>query len=253
MLKTVDLTSQLLLKFSRSQQSWSAKALAAELNQNYSTIYRILKTLEKNNFLAYDEASKTYSLGISIWQLGQVVYNSMNLEELIRPSLVKLKNLTGESVFFTIRKGMTGVTLMAEEPENKVKFTAETGASVLLFPGASYRAILAYQPNEFVEDLIDGGLPQYTPNTMTNPKKLRKELEKIRVEGYARSEGEYTPDVVAWAVPIRDFENKVECSVTLSGPTYRVQTLDQNQAIYQLKETALEIERILRRLNYKFH
>lgn len=252
MLKTVDLASQLLLKFNRSRQTWSAKDLAAELEQNYSAVYRILKTLHRNDFLAYDTVSKTYSLGISIWQLGQVVHNSINLEELISPSLLRLKDLTGESAFFTIRKGNQGVTLMAQEPENKVKFTTETGASVLLFPGASYRAILAYQPAEFVEEIIQGGLPQYTPNTMTNPTKLRKELEKIRVDGYARSEGEYTPDVIAWAAPIRDFENKVNCSVTLSGPTYRVNTLDQNLAIYQLKETALEIERILRQTNYKF-
>lgn len=251
MLKTVDLASQLLLKFNRHRQTWSAKELAVELNQNYSAVYRILKTLHRHDFLAYDEVTKTYSLGISIWQLGQVVYNSMNLEELIRPSLHKLKNLTGESAFFTIRKGDTGVTLMAEEPENKVKFTTETGASVLLFPGASYRAILAYQSEEFVEELIAKGLPQYTPNTVTDPNKLRKELEKIRVEGYARSEGEYTPDVIAWAVPIRDSENKVNCSVTLSGPTYRLNNLDQNQAIYQLKETALEIERILRQTYYR--
>lgn len=253
MLKTVDLASQLLLKFNRSRQTWSAKDLATELNQNYSAIYRILKTLHRHDFLAYDSVSKTYSLGISIWQLGQVVYNSMNLEELIRPSLLRLKDLTGESAFFTIRKGYNGVTLMAEEPENKVKFATETGASVLLFPGASYRSILAYQSEDFVEELIQHGLPQYTPNTMTDPHKLRKELEKIRVEGYARSEGEYTPDVIAWAAPVRDSENKVNCSVTLSGPTYRLNNLDQNQAIYQLKEMALEIERILRRTNYKFH
>ncbi|UUX33406.1 IclR family transcriptional regulator [Fundicoccus culcitae] len=252
MLKTVDLASELLMKFNRHQPSWSAKALAKALNQNYSTIYRIVKTLHKHDFLAYDDTTKTYSLGISIWQLGQVVDNSMNLESLIRPYLTKLKDLTGESVFFTIRKGYRGITLLAVEPENKVKFTAETGASVPLFPGASYRSILAYQPEEFVEELIEGGLPQYTPNTMTNPNKLRKELEKIRVDGYARSEGEYTPDVIAWAVPIRDFENKVNCSVTLSGPTYRANNLDQNQAIYQLKETALEVERILRQTAYRF-
>lgn len=252
MLKTVDLASRLLLKFDRSNRTWTAKGLAAELDQNYASIYRILKTLHRHDFLAYDQATKTYSLGISIWQLGQVVYNSMNLEELIRPSLKKLKELTNESVFFTIRKGFKGVTLLAEEPENKVKFTIETGASVLLFPGASYRSILAYQPEEFVEQLIEQGLPQYTPNTMTDPNKLRKELEKIRVDGYASSEGEYTPEVIAWAAPIRDFENKVNCSVTLSGPTYRLNNMDQNLAIYQLKETALEIERILRQTNYKF-
>lgn len=253
MLKTVDLASQVLLKFNPSQLSWTANELAIELDQNYATIYRILKTLQKRDFLEYDEITKKYSLGISIWQLGQMVYGSMDLEELIRPSLIKLKDLTGESAFFTIRKGDQALTIMAEEPVDKVKFITQIGVSVPLFPGASYRAILAYQTESFIEEIIEGDLQRFTPQTMTQPNRLRKELEKIRVDGYAKSESEYTPDVIAWAVPVRDYKNKVNSSVTLSGPTYRLNNFDENKAIYQLKETALEIERILRSTTYQFN
>lgn len=221
------------------------------MDQNYATIYRILKTLHKRDFLTYNSVSKEYSLGIVLWQLGQTMYESLNLEELVRPSLIQLKEETDESVFFTVRRGNKGITLMAEEPAHKVKFSAEIGSSVPLFPGASYRAILAFQSEGFIADLIEEGLPQYTPQTMTSPAALRKELEMIRKEGYARSEGEYTPDVVALAVPIRDYENKVNCSVTLSGPSYRLQKTDQSKAILLLKETALNIEKILRNTSYK--
>ncbi|AZP04728.1 IclR family transcriptional regulator [Jeotgalibaca ciconiae] len=251
MLKTVDLTLQVLMKFTNENNSWTGKKLASVMDQNYATIYRILKTLHKRDFLTYNSVSKEYSLGIVLWQLGQTMYESLNLEELVRPSLIQLKEETDESVFFTVRRGNKGITLMAEEPAHKVKFSAEIGSSVPLFPGASYRAILAFQSEEFIADLIEEGLPQYTPQTMTSPAALRKELEMIRKEGYARSEGEYTPDVVALAVPIRDYENKVNCSVTLSGPSYRLQKTDQSKAILLLKETALNIEKILRNTSYK--
>lgn len=253
MLKTVDLAAQVLMMFTQENNRWSGKKLAIAMEQNYATIYRILKTLSKQELLSFDSVTKEYSLGLAIWQLGQTMYDSLNLEELVRPSLVKLKKETDESVFFTIRRGGKGVTLMAEEPLFKVKYTAEIGASVPLFPGASYRAILAYQSEDFIEELIAEGLPQYTSHTMTNPDLLKKELAKIRVEGYAQSEGEYTLDVVALAVPIRDAKNKVNCSVTLSGPAYRLQRTDQGKVILQLKETALGIERILRNTLYKFY
>lgn len=252
MLKTVDLATQVLLMFTKENSSWTGKDLALAMDQNYATIYRILRTLHKRDFLRFNAVTKEYSLGLVLWQLGQTMYDSLNLEELVRPFLTQLKQETGESVFFTIRRGDKGITLMAEEPLNKVKYAAEIGASVPLFPGASYRAILAYQPEEFVDALIAKGLPQYTPNTMTDPLKLKKELEKIRIEGYAESTGEYSPDVVALAVPIRDYENKVNCSVTLSGPAYRFGKANRNKAILQLKETALHIERILRKTSYKF-
>lgn len=252
MLKTVDLATQVLLMFTKENSFWSGKELATAMDQNYSTIYRILKTLHKRGFLDFNPLTKEYSLGLVIWQLGRTMYDSLNLEELVRPSLVRLKEETDESVFFTIRRGDKGITLMVEEPAHKVKYAAEIGASVPLFPGASYRAILAYQPDEFVDALIAKGLPQYTPHTLTDPLELKKELEKIRLEGYAYSEGEYSPDVVALAVPIRDFENKVNCSVTLSGPVYRMKDANLNKTILQLKETALQIERVLRSTGYRF-
>lgn len=252
MLKTVDLAMQVLLMFTHQKNKWTGKELASAMGENYSTIYRILKTLQNRDFLTYNALSKEYALGISLWQLGQVKYESLNLEELVRPALVKLSRETGESIFFTVRRGMKGVTLLAEEPSFKVKFDAEVGASVPLYPGASYRSILAYQPEEFVDQLIAEGLQQFTPRTMTDPKVLKNELEKIRLDGYAMSEGEYTADVIALAVPIRDYENKVNCSVTLSGPTYRLQQVDLKRSVILLKETALEIEKTLRSISYKF-
>lgn len=252
MLKTVDLAMQVLLMFTHQKNKWTGKELASAMGENYSTIYRILKTLQNRDFLTYNALSKEYALGISLWQLGQVKYESLNLEELVRPALVKLSRETGESIFFTVRRGMNGVTLLAEEPSFKVKFDAEVGASVPLYPGASYRSILAYQPEEFVDQLIAEGLQQFTPRTMTDPKVLKNELEKIRLDGYAMSEGEYTADVIALAVPIRDYENKVNCSVTLSGPTYRLQQVDLKRSVILLKETALEIEKTLRSISYKF-
>lgn len=252
MLKTVDLAMQVLLMFTHQKNNWSGKELANAMGENYSTIYRILKTLQKREFLTYNTLSKEYALGISLWQLGQIKYESLNLEELIRPALVKLSKETDESIFFTVRRGMKGITLLAEEPSFKVKYDAEIGTSVPLYPGASYRAILAYQPEEYVEELIKGGLQKYTPRTMTDSKMLKKELEKIRIEGYAISEGEYTADVIAVAVPIRDYENKVNCSLTISGPTYRLKNTDINHAVMLLKETALEIEKTLRSISYKF-
>lgn len=253
MLKTVNLAAQVLMMFTQENNKWSGKGLATAMQQNYATIYRILKTLSKQELLNFDSVTKEYSLGLAVWQLGQTMYDSLNLEELVRPSLLKLKKETDESVFFTIRRGGNGVTLMVEEPLYKIKYAAEIGLSVPLFPGASYRAILAYQSEYFVDELIAEGLPQYTPHTLTDPDLLKKELTKIRLEGYAKSEGEYTSDVVALAVPIRDAENKVNCSVTLSGPTYRLQKANQNKMILQLKETALDIERILRNTSYKFY
>ncbi|UJF15370.1 IclR family transcriptional regulator [Jeotgalibaca sp. MA1X17-3] len=253
MLKTVNLAAQVLMMFTQENNKWSGKDLATAMEQNYATIYRILKTLSKQELLNFDSVTKEYSLGLAVWQLGQTMYDSLNLEELVRPSLLKLKKETDESVFFTIRRGGNGVTLMVEEPLYKIKYAAEIGLSVPLFPGASYRAILAYQSEYFVDELIAEGLPQYTPHTLTDPDLLKKELTKIRLEGYAKSEGEYTSDVVALAVPIRDAENKVNCSVTLSGPTYRLKKANQNKMILQLKETALDIERILRNTSYKFY
>ncbi|WP_245415735.1 IclR family transcriptional regulator [Alteribacter populi] len=240
LLKTVDLALKILLMFI-NKSTWSSRELAKELDMNHSNIYRILTTLENNKFLLKDDETKKYSLSISAWELGMAMNDQIKLSKLVRPKMKNLMQTTGESIFLTGLDSLEGITLDCVEPENKVKFSVTIGSRAPLYVGASYLVILAYMEEEKIDKVLRGELKPFTKNTKTDPKSINEMLVQIRETGWAVSEGEYTPDVIAIAFPIFDFENKIIGSLTLSGPTYRMQEEKIRQHLIELENTTKEI------------
>lgn len=245
MLKTLDLALNILLCFTKEKTSWGARELAKELGISHANVYRILSTFEANRFLVKDPETKKYSLGIRFWELGLLSYDAMNVGKLLRPVLQRLMEATSESVMVTSLDTNQGLTLEVLEPDNVVRYTVTVGSRAPLYVGASYRSILAFMPEEKVEQIIAQGLVQYTPKTMTDPEVLRADLATIRETGIARSEGEYTPDIIALAVPIFHYNGKIMGSLTISGPTYRMTDEKVEHCIDMLKKAKVEIDEIV--------
>jgi DNA-binding IclR family transcriptional regulator len=246
MLKTLDLALKVIQMFTDKKPVWGGRELANELNINHTKIYRILETFEKNHFIYQDPETKKYSLGMASLKLGMTMYSGLKTKDVIRPILKELSVKTGESVFLTILDRDEGITLEAFEPENKVKFSVSVGSRAPLYVGASYRSILAYMSEDFIDYYIrTQDLKKYTKNTMSEPDQLKKELIRIKEQGWAISEGEYTPDIVAIAVPLFDGNQKVIGSVTVSGPVYRMSDEKVSQSLNLLMETRDELSEIL--------
>ncbi|MFO1442353.1 IclR family transcriptional regulator [Bacillus sp. Bva_UNVM-123] len=250
MLKTLDSSLMVLRMFTKEKPEWGGRELATELGMNHTNIYRILETFEKNRFISKDPITKKYSLGYAVWELGMIMYESLNIASLIRPTLKRLSDNTGESVFLTVLDKDEAVTLDVIEPENKVKFSVSAGSRSPLYVGASYRSILAFLQEEITEAIIEKGLVQYTNTTMTDPEKLRKELQLIRDLGWAKSQGEYTEDVIAIAVPLFD-RDEVIGSITVSGPVYRMTDEKTNEYLPLLKEARDETAKTIKRFQLK--
>ncbi|MEC5423209.1 IclR family transcriptional regulator [Virgibacillus sp. C22-A2] len=251
MLKTLNLAIEVLNKFTRQKPEWGGRELANDLEMNHTKIYRILETLDNNNFLSKDPDTKRYTLGIAVWELGMIKYDGLNVKQLLRPILEELSEQTGESVFLTILDKDEAVTLEVVEPANKVKFTVSAGSRAPLYVGASYRSILAFMPEEAIEAILDPNqLKKYTENTLVDKKELQLELERIRKQGWATSKGEYTADVIAFAVPLFDHE-EILGSITVSGPTYRMTEDKTEEYLTLLKKARDQMAAVITRYQLK--
>ncbi|WP_059172822.1 IclR family transcriptional regulator [Bacillus sp. FJAT-27445] len=251
MLKTLDLALKVLKMFTKERPVWGGRELANEMGLNHTNIYRILETLEKNRFISKDKVTKKYSLGYATWELGMIMYESLNVSNLIRPILERLRDKTGESIFLTVLDRDEAVTLDVVEPENKVKFSVSAGSRAPLYVGASYRTILAYMPEDFIDSVIQSELIKYTKTTMTDADEIKAELEHIRERGWAQSQGEYTWDVLAVAVPLFD-GGEIIGSITVSGPVYRMTEEKINEYLPLLMATRDEVGSVIQRYQLKF-
>lgn len=251
MLKTVDTALSVLRMFTRDKPVWGGRELAKELDMNHTKIYRILETLEKNGFVLKDSVTKKYSLGYSILELGMTMYEGTNIKEVIYPILEGLSNKAGESIFLTALDKDEAITLEVVQPENKVKYSVSVGSRAPLYVGASYRAILAYLPDEQIATILGTDtLKKYTSNTMVEPESIKQELSNIRERGWAISKGEYTEDVIAIAVPL--FEaGQIIGSITISGPHYRITEKDILSFLPSLKEASNELTDVIEKYQLK--
>jgi DNA-binding IclR family transcriptional regulator len=85
------------------------------------------------------------------------------------------------------------------------------------------KAILAYLPEERVDEIVDRwGLPARTADTITTREELDAELERIRERGYAQDNGERLSGLRCVAAPITDTDGVAIGAVSVAGPTSRM-------------------------------
>lgn len=78
---------------------------------------------------------------------------------------------------------------------------------------ADGKALLAFATPQGLDDYLDRGLRRRTAQTITDPQRLRRDLELVRERGFAVEDGEAHPRLRAVAAPVRDREGRVVAAV----------------------------------------
>jgi DNA-binding IclR family transcriptional regulator len=79
-------------------------------------------------------------------------------------------------------------------------------------------ALLAHAEPERQERVLSSSLRRYTPNTMVDPTQLRSELDRIRRNGFAVSNGHMSLSALSVAAPVRDRTDGVVASISVVVP-----------------------------------
>jgi IclR family pca regulon transcriptional regulator len=98
--------------------------------------------------------------------------------------------------------------------------TITVGSRLPAHATALGKILLAHLPaderNHLIEEMT---LTEHTPATFTNRKALRTELAEIRRAGFALSDEEYAPELVAIAAPVRNITGQVIAAVGVDAHT----------------------------------
>lgn len=216
-LRTVDRALQVLLQFDERHPEWSSSELAQALGLHRSIVYRILATLERRGFVTQTDHRGRFRLGLKLVELGNVVLAGMDPRQVAHPIMARLVQETGESAFLTVISGDESVCVDKIDSPQRIRVTLTVGGRYPLHAGASNKILLAYLPQETIDELIARGLEPITPNTITDAERLREDLATIRKQGWAHSVGELTPGVAAIAVPLRDSNGAVVAALSIAG------------------------------------
>lgn len=235
-----------ILKAFMHADSWGPTELAQHVRLHKSVVHRLLLTLASCSVLTRNAETGQYSLGPVIAQLQPRGGFNGALKQMARPYLQRLAAASGETVSLCVREESQGLCIDYVDSPQSMRFTVSAGQTFPLNAGCVGKVILAFQPEDFIEELIvRKALKRYTPNTITDPKKLRTELLRIRKLGYAFSDSEITPGSRSVGAPIYGPAGEVFASLAISAPSFRMPDSDLDRFIAMVRGEAAGLSREL--------
>lgn len=195
----------LLDEVGRAQSELGVSDLARRLNFSKSTVYGITQALTDLGALRQDAETKKFRLGPALVQLGNQALAGVDVRSITRPFMEELSHEFNETVFLGTFNEY-GITIIEKvDSPQELKISAPVGTRIPIFAGATGKVFLAGLKEKVLEKiLMERSLPKYTEKSVTDPEAYRKELEKVRREGFATDFGEYIQGVNAISVPLLD-------------------------------------------------
>jgi IclR family acetate operon transcriptional repressor len=206
-----------------------------------STVSRQLGTLAASGLVERVTATGRYRLGIRVVHLANALLARLDVREVARPHLVALVEATGETATLSVPGDEDAITVDFVPGSHQVQPVSRLGRPSIAHATSAGKVMLAFSGRE----LPAGPLRAYTPRTITDPRALAREIERVRERGYAEATGEREPGLSAIAAPVLSSRGELEAIVALQGPSSRFDTGAAEVALPLVLERAEAISREL--------
>lgn len=211
-----------------------------------TTLYRILKTLRENNFISYLAEERKYKLGTAILVLANRVLSGISLRETAGPCLKRLCEETKETAELVVPDGKAILYIDRSESPESIRLVAQIGSRYeTLHASASGKIALAFARDVCEDFFREGKFEKVTAKTITDKDTLKKEIEKIRKDGWAYDDGEARIDVRRIAAPILDYSGALAGIIGIAGPAFRIRREKLKRFALLVKKQAEEVSRKL--------
>ena len=189
--QVVSRVAALLRIVGRKPEGSGLVELVRESGLTRPTVHRLLSSLAAEGLLDQDPVSGHWVLGPEILLLGSVASARFPLEDIARPSLRRLAEETGESAFFSIRRGAETVCLLREEGSFPVRsFVLHEGVRFPLGVASAGTAIMAFLPPEEQEEILSDWEAHAGSFAAGHTEdRVRANLELTRSTGYSVNPG----------------------------------------------------------------
>lgn len=222
MVKSADRVIQVLEYIVLQNEGVSHKDIAQALDIPKSSLSALLSNLVGREYLTFEEITKRYRIGPKILFLAGRFLSSLDIYQLGKPVVQKVMLDTDESTELAIRIGNKIRIICKEDSSRSLQGVIKLGDSAPIYATAAGKAILANLSDEEIESYLSSvTLKQITKQTITNKKKLLRQLEEIRSSGIAYSHEELNLGLIAMAVPVFDLNSAVAASIVVPVPTPR--------------------------------
>lgn len=222
--RSLDRAMSILHVFDEAHPRRTLSEIAEALGLNTSTTHRLLQSLKAHGMVTQPGEGRDYALGPEILRLARLADGSLDLQEIARPFMIRLRDEIGETVgLHVLRDDLSRVVLDQVESHHALRRSyTGVGEPIPLHQGAPGKVLLAFLPGDQRERILAQPLDAANERTVTDAPTLRDELARIRELGYATSFGERVDGIHTVSVPVWDHEGDVTVSLSVTGPAIRM-------------------------------
>jgi IclR family acetate operon transcriptional repressor len=215
--------------------------VAAELGVHKSTAFRLLTALENRDLVEQVSERGRYRLGFGLVRLAGATTAGLDVVRQSQPVCEQLAAELEETVNIAVADGESCINISQVRGTAAITSHNWIGQRTPLHATSSGKVLLAHQPPEQVDALLRATLSTFTPNTITDPDRLKDELGDVRRRGYGFTVEEYEVGLNAVAAPLRSADGTVVAAVSVSGPSYRLTPERIDQVADQMVAAAADI------------
>ncbi len=247
-LSSVANAMRLLKVFSDDEFEIGVSDLAKRLALAKSTVHRLASTLVRERILERGSRDGKYRLGLLLFELGALVRRKMDVSAEARPQLKALMEKTGETVHLAVLDEFSVLYVNRIESRRAIRMGFGLGVRAPLHCTALGKALLAHQPEAFIDAAIANGLPQRTVNTISGPQAFRQELASVRARGYAIEDEEIEAGLRSIATVVRNDAGNVIAAIGIAGPAHR---MTKKVLLSYARELMAATDAVSQRLGYQ--
>ncbi len=196
----------------------TTSALARDSDMSRPTVHRLLAALQAEGLVERDAETGHWLLGPEFFLLGVTAALRYDVRSIAQPWVRRLAEATGESAFFSVRRGDETVCLIREDGAFPIR-------SHVLYEGARFPlgvvsagiAVLAFMhPREIENYLAATDLTQrFGP--VHSAEAVRQRLEQVRSAGWALNPGLVVEGSWGMAAAVFDATGEPLGALTLTG------------------------------------
>jgi IclR family KDG regulon transcriptional repressor len=203
-IQAVEFALEILEYVARCQTSVGVSEMARAFATTKSRIHRHLQTLVSAGYLIRNNDTERYSISGRLMALGHAVSESFELATAAREIARELRDLTGHAVAISQpeRDGMR--ILLVVPSRSNLDIHVKPGSLLAFNSSAQGKVTLAFGDELLLPRVMSEPLEMRTPYSITDPERLRIEVEAVRKRRWAMGPNESMIGLNALAAPIFD-------------------------------------------------
>ncbi len=220
-IQSVQKALKVLKIFDSTHQEMTLTELSNISSISKGSMIRILTTLQKENFISYNEKNKKYQLGIALYKLGNNVFNFSDLVNVARPyledSTKRMKMIAHLGSLYN-NKVILVDRVYPSQDYYALDLDSTIGGDLQVHSTGVGKIITAFATKNLQDQLIGScSFEKITDNTITDKEVFIDLLQKIRKQGYAINCGEHEDFLKCITYPIFDYTGEICGALSFTG------------------------------------